>query len=269
MKLWRDPPSAGARRNACYGPGEEDDIRAAERVCARLGIALHVFDCAEEYEEAVLRNFREEYLAGRTPNPCVRCNPMVKFGVLPEAARRSGLAFDRFATGHYARVEQDVASRRYLLKKGLDPRKDQSYFLYRLSQAQLAAALFPLGGLLKSRVREIARAGGLARPRPPGEPGLLRRRLDRARPAAGRRGGDRGRQRPRPRPSPRDLELHCRPAEGPGDRRARAALRDRRRRRQEPGRRRSGERNPPAVLRRGRLRLGRRRAPHGARGRRR
>jgi tRNA-specific 2-thiouridylase len=161
MKLWRDPPSGGARRNACYGPGEEEDIRAAERVCARLGITLHVFDCAGEYEEAVLRNFREEYLAGRTPNPCVRCNPMVKFGVLPEAARKSGLAFDRFATGHYARVKQDGASGRHLLKKGLDPRKDQSYFLYRLSQAQLAAALFPLGGLLKSRVREIAREEGL------------------------------------------------------------------------------------------------------------
>jgi tRNA-specific 2-thiouridylase len=157
MKLWRDSLSPGAGRKACYGPDEEEDIRAAQRVCARLGIPFHVFDCSEDYEEAVLRNFRDEYLAGRTPNPCVRCNPMVKFGVLPDAARKSGLTFDRFATGHYARIGHDERANRYLLKKGIDPRKDQSYFLYRLSQEQLATTLFPLGGYLKSRVREMAR----------------------------------------------------------------------------------------------------------------
>lgn len=161
MTLWREgAPGGGTGRNACYGPGEED-VRAAGRVCDRLGIPHRVFDCAAEYEEAVLRDFREEYKAGRTPNPCVRCNPMVKFGVLPGAARRAGLLFDRFATGHYARVEFDTDSGRHLLKKGLDPRKDQSYFLYRLSQVQLATALFPLGGLTKARVREIAREAGL------------------------------------------------------------------------------------------------------------
>ena len=162
MTLWREgSPGGGTGRNACYGPSEEEDVGAAGGVCDRLGIAHRVFDCAEEYERAVLRDFREEYRAGRTPNPCVRCNPTVKFGVLPEAARRAGLIFDRFATGHYARVEFDTASGRHLLKKGLDPRKDQSYFLYRLSQAQLATTLFPLGGLMKTRVREIAREAGL------------------------------------------------------------------------------------------------------------
>jgi tRNA-specific 2-thiouridylase len=162
MKLWR-APSAGATggKSACFGPDEEEDLRAAEQVSSALGIPFHVFDCSEDYEQVVLDNFRREYLAGRTPNPCVRCNPMVKFGVLPDAARRSGLVFDRFATGHYARIEFDVSAGRHLLKKGFDPRKDQSYFLYRLTQAQLASTVFPLGGLLKSRVREIARAEGL------------------------------------------------------------------------------------------------------------
>ena len=162
MKLWRAPSTGvSAGRSACFGPDEEQDLRAAGSVCARLGIPFHIFDCADDYETAVLGNFRDEYLSGRTPKPCIRCNPMVKFGVLPEAARKSGLVFDRFATGHYARVEFDAAIRRHLLRKGLDARKDQSYFLYRLSQAQLATVLFPLGGYLKDRVRELAREAGL------------------------------------------------------------------------------------------------------------
>jgi tRNA-specific 2-thiouridylase len=161
MKLWSEPPSVGARRSACYGPDEEQDIQAAREVCARLGIPFQLLDCSEGYEDLVLRYFREEYSAGRTPNPCVRCNALVKFGLLPDAARRSGVVFDRFATGHYARVEFDGTSGRHLLKRAVDPRKDQSYFLYRLSQEQLSITLFPLGGYLKSRVREMAREAGL------------------------------------------------------------------------------------------------------------
>ena len=157
MKIWPGPDAAGAVRSACYGPDEAEDIRAAGDVCARLGIPLHVFDCSANYEDLVLRYFREGYLAGTTPNPCVRCNQLVKFGILPDAARESGLAFDRFATGHYARVEHDPALGRFLLKKAVDSHKDQSYFLYCLSQKQLAATLFPLGELTKSRVRTIAR----------------------------------------------------------------------------------------------------------------
>lgn len=157
MKLWPGPDAPGTVRSACYGPDEVEDIRAAESVCARLGVPLHVFDCSGNYEELVLRHFREGYLGGTTPNPCVRCNQLVKFGVLPEVARASGLEFERFATGHYARVEHDPESGRSLLKRAVDPGKDQSYFLYRLSQRQLGSSLFPLGGLLKSRVRAIAR----------------------------------------------------------------------------------------------------------------
>ena len=161
MKIWPGPDAPAAARSACYGPDEAGDIQAARDVCARLGIPLHVIDCSGSYEDLVLRYFREGYLAGTTPNPCVRCNQLVKFGILPDAARRSGLEFDRFATGHYARVEHAAALGRFLLKRAVDIRKDQSYFLYRLSQAQLATVLFPLGELAKSRVRTIAREEGL------------------------------------------------------------------------------------------------------------
>jgi tRNA-specific 2-thiouridylase len=157
MKIWPGPDAPAAVRSACYGPDEAEDIRAAGDVCARIGIPFHVFDCSASYEDLVLRYFREGYLAGTTPNPCVRCNQLVKFGILPDAARKAGLVFDRFATGHYARVEHDAASGRFLLKKAVDARKDQSYFLYRLSQDKLATTLFPLGELTKSRVRAIAR----------------------------------------------------------------------------------------------------------------
>lgn len=157
MRLWPGPEAPAPAKSACYGPDEAADIRAAADVCARLGIPLCVVDCSKAYEGIVLRYVREGYAAGTTPNPCVRCNQLVKFGVLPDAAREAGLAFDRFATGHYARVEHDAARGRFLLKKAVDPRKDQSYFLYRLSQEQLATTFFPLGELTKSRVRAIAR----------------------------------------------------------------------------------------------------------------
>jgi tRNA-specific 2-thiouridylase len=157
MKTWSGPEGPSGGRGACYGHDEAEDIRAASAVCAKLSVPLRIIDCARGFEEAVLRDLRAGYFAGTTPNPCVRCNQMIKFGLLPEAARRAGLAFDRFATGHYARVEYDPSLVRFLLKRAADARKDQSYFLYRLGQPQLATALFPLGDLLKSRVREIAR----------------------------------------------------------------------------------------------------------------
>lgn len=145
-----------AGRGACYGHDEAADIQAASEVAAKLAIPLRVIDCARGFEEAVLRDLRAGYLAGTTPNPCVRCNQLIKFGLLPEAAGRAGLAFERFATGHYARVEYAPSLVRFLLKRAADARKDQSYFLYRLGQPQLATALFPLGDLAKGRVRELA-----------------------------------------------------------------------------------------------------------------
>ena len=161
MKLWPGPSAPAPARSACYGPDEAGDIRAAEDVSAELGISLRLIDCSKDYEELVLRYFREGYAAGTTPNPCVRCNQLVKFGVLPKVARAAGLVFDRFATGHYARVERDEKLGRFLLRRAVDAAKDQSYFLYRLGQSQLAEVLFPLGELTKARVRAIAHEAGL------------------------------------------------------------------------------------------------------------
>ena len=161
MKLWAGGSGRPVRKSACFGPDEAEDIEAARKVCARIGIPFSVVDCAAEYEDLVLRYFREEYLAGKTPNPCVRCNQLVKFGMLPRLARDAGLDFERFATGHYARIEHDARTGRFLLKKAIDARKDQSYFLYRLSQEQLASTLFPLGGFTKTQVRRMAAEAGL------------------------------------------------------------------------------------------------------------
>jgi tRNA-specific 2-thiouridylase len=126
-----------------------------------LEIPHHVFDCSAGYKETVLKYFRSEYLAGRTPNPCVRCNQLIKFGLLPLLAEKSGLPYDHFATGHYARVEFDEKRNRYLLKKGVDPKKDQTYFIYRLSQDQLKRLILPLGEFTKEQVREMAREAGI------------------------------------------------------------------------------------------------------------
>ena len=158
MKLWREGRYKGGDRDACFGPGEADDIAAAEAFAARLGIDFRVFDCSEEYERAVLDYFRDERAAGRTPNPCVVCNRRLKFGLLPEMAARQ-IAFDRFATGHYARLVE--ARGRHAAARAADAPKDQSYFLWKLSQDQLARALFPLGDMTKAEVRRIAREADL------------------------------------------------------------------------------------------------------------
>ena len=164
MAIWGDkgmsvkinPSSHGA----CLGPDEKEDIESAAKVCKELGIEFHVFDCASKYDEIVLKNFRDEYLKGRTPNPCVWCNSLIKFDVLPYIAKENGLKFEKFATGHYARVEADENGR-YLLKRGVNPHKDQSYFLYRLKQRQLENILLPLGGYTKEEIRAIASKAGL------------------------------------------------------------------------------------------------------------
>ena len=160
MKLW-DGRYRGGERDACFGAGEERDIAAAEAFARDAGIEYHVFDCSRDYDAAIVAHFRETYLAGKTPNPCVRCNALMKFGLLPELARRSGLSFDRFATGHYARLAQCPNGRR-AVRRALDEAKDQSYFLYRLTQEQLARQVFPLGEMRKEEVRAKARALGLA-----------------------------------------------------------------------------------------------------------
>jgi tRNA-specific 2-thiouridylase len=136
-----------------------DTVADARKVAEKLGIPHHVIDLRDAFARTIIADFCEEYRLGRTPNPCVRCNQLIKFGVLWEKARELGA--DLFATGHYARIEKDVNTGKYLLKKGKDPLKDQSYFLCRLTQEQLSRTLFVLGGLTKVAVRQIAREMGL------------------------------------------------------------------------------------------------------------
>lgn len=154
MNLFALPPEicrSEDLRSCCGRKAMED---AHEAAC-RLGIEHLVVDLREEFERRIIADFCQEYGRGRTPNPCVRCNERIKFGLLLERARRLGA--DRLATGHYARIRYDRESGRYLLKKGRDRAKDQSYFLYPLSQAQLARTLFPVGEYVKSEVRRLAR----------------------------------------------------------------------------------------------------------------
>lgn len=161
MSIWGKDGMAlkSGHKNACYGPDEKEDIEEARRIAAQIGIPYYVFDCVEQYEKIVLENFKSEYIQGRTPNPCIWCNALVKFGALPHIARENGIEFDKFATGHYARVEE--VNGRFLLKRGIAPNKDQSYFLYRLKQEQLKNILLPLGNYTKDEIRAIAKENGL------------------------------------------------------------------------------------------------------------
>lgn len=163
MLIW-DPslpvPKGEHQKNACLAP-EKEDLSEVEAIAKKLGIEFLTVDCREEYKHAVLDNFRLEYACGRTPNPCVLCNSLIKFGVLPSAAVRQGVHFDKFATGHYARVEKDEKTGKYLLKKAVDLSRDQSYFLHRLTQQQLSHVLFPLGDKTKPQIRRKARQAGL------------------------------------------------------------------------------------------------------------
>lgn len=145
---------------ACFGPNEKEDIEAARKICEDIGIEFHVFDCAKQYEEVVLNAFRRDYLSGRTPNPCVWCNALIKFDLLPHLAKENGINYDKFATGHYARVEE-TENGKFVLKRGIEEKKDQSYFLYRLTQDQLKNIIMPLGTHTKEEIRVYAKAHGL------------------------------------------------------------------------------------------------------------
>ena len=136
-----------------------DDLYDARRVAAAIGIPHYIVNLERTFDEHVVSDFVREYAAGRTPIPCVHCNGDLKFASLVE--RAAGFGAESVATGHYAQVDFDEPSRRYRLKRGVDAQKDQSYFLFTLSQAQLAHARFPVGHLDKAAVREEARRLGL------------------------------------------------------------------------------------------------------------
>jgi tRNA-specific 2-thiouridylase len=135
------------------------DIEDARRVALQLEIPFHVFYLKDEFEEEVIQYFCEEYGKGRTPNPCILCNERIKFGSFLKKAQELSAGY--LSTGHYARLESDEGIKRYLLKKGVDRRKDQSYVLFSLNQDQLRQTLFPLGEYRKEEVRQRALQLGL------------------------------------------------------------------------------------------------------------
>lgn len=147
MRLWDGPPDTAPV------------IAAASEAARTLGIEHKVFDVSAEFRKFVIEDFLYEYVSGRTPNPCVRCNERIKFGALLEYARQAGA--DRLATGHYARVLVEGGTDSRALMKALDAAKDQSYFLYRLGQKQLRQCVFPVGEMTKDEVRDYARSLGL------------------------------------------------------------------------------------------------------------
>ena len=152
------PPDSGAPSLA-EGCCSIWDVQDAEKVCWRLGIRHYVFNLREEFTRGVIAHFLEESRLGRTPNPCARCNSLIKFEALLKRARLLGA--EKVVTGHYARLRTDPGTGRIRLLRGRDPRKDQSYFLAGLRRDQLAAARFPIGDFPKQRVREIAGELGL------------------------------------------------------------------------------------------------------------
>jgi tRNA-specific 2-thiouridylase len=158
MKLW-DYEDVGGTQNDKSSCCNIDLIEGAKTVCAKHNIPHYVLNLARDFKESVIADFIEEYSQGRTPNPCVVCNTRIKWDVLLSKVATMGA--DYLATGHYAQVEFYPKSNRWILKKGLDQKRDQSYFLWGLSQEALSKTLFPVGKMTKKRVRQLAKEHGL------------------------------------------------------------------------------------------------------------
>lgn len=158
MQIWPDMDESRKRtEGGCCSLSAVDDAR---RVANKLGIPYYVMNFKDIFEEKVINYFKDEYLKGRTPNPCIACNRYVKFDAMLKKAVAMGI--DYVATGHYARIEFDGSRGRFLLKRSATEKKDQTYALYNLTQQQLSRTLMPIGDYTKEQVREMARELGLA-----------------------------------------------------------------------------------------------------------
>lgn len=158
MKLWTDPLAPKALRGNPKSCCSVEHIQRARSVCAALDIPFYVIDAEEAFRSIVIESFLKDHEGGETPNPCILCNKHIKFGILSEKAKE--LQCDRIATGHYVRVAEENmedGSRRFLLLQAIDDSKDQSYFLYTLTQERLRTAIFPLGNMYKRDVYELAK----------------------------------------------------------------------------------------------------------------
>src|SRR5215211_6727049 len=162
MQLWNQRRHINVDENGDPLPSRccsLDDVYDARRVAESLGMPFYVLNLEKDFEESVVEPFVQSYLSGETPIPCVACNSRLKFASLDRMA--ISLGCDKVATGHYARIEYDESTDRYRLFRGKNHWKDQSYFLWELRQEQLSRSLFPLGEMVKSEVREIARGANL------------------------------------------------------------------------------------------------------------
>ncbi len=146
-------------QNSTSGCCNYQSIIDASDVCEYLGIEHHIVDLSEIFREKIISNFIDEYLKGRTPNPCSLCNPLIKWGEILKKADEYDCYY--YATGHYAKIAQDNSSGRFYIKMAKDRTKDQSYFLWGLTQEQLKRTIFPLGNYLKTEVRKLAKEFGL------------------------------------------------------------------------------------------------------------
>lgn len=158
MKVYTDSIlESEVMNHACFGPDEKDDLRDAKKVANFLKIPFHAIDLKREYKTDIIDFVVKEYSFGNTPNPCIKCNRELKFKAIINELNRREVRFDYFATGHYAQIEYNPPDGTAFLKKAVDLKKDQSYFLYHLKDHQLKKTIFPLGKYTKDEIRDWAR----------------------------------------------------------------------------------------------------------------